>query len=55
MGVKMKKCPYCETTIVTPYGSREVVNGIKIIVLYCPNCHKILGAVNAESERTIVI
>jgi len=39
------KCPYCEKTFASPMTSRVGVNGAVAILLGCPYCHKMLGAV----------
>jgi hypothetical protein len=46
----MPKCPYCEKNIVNFAGRKETVDNIRILVLFCPHCYKVLGAVNAEQE-----
>jgi len=40
------KCPHCGKTMASPYGRSVNVNGADIIILTCPICQAILGAVN---------
>lgn len=47
----MEKCPHCDERISAPSGTIHTVLGIKVLVLYCPRCSKILGAVNAEPSE----
>ena len=48
----MEKCPHCNEHISAPSGTTHTVHGIKVLVLYCPSCNKVLGAVNAEPRET---
>jgi len=47
----MEKCPHCDEHISALGGTTHTVHGIKVLVLYCPRCNKILGAVNGESPE----
>ena len=40
------KCPHCSSSVSCPTGQQACVNGTDILMLLCPNCHNILGAVN---------
>ena len=44
----MEKCPHCDEHISAPGGTTHTVHEIKVLVLFCPHCYKVLGAVNAE-------
>jgi len=46
------KCPHCEETVIQPIGRRADIRGsdgrpigLQVLLLYCPFCLKILGAV----------
>lgn len=48
------KCPYCGETVTSPFG-RDVNatvshRGMDVIMLYCPHCKAILGAVNKPKD-----
>ena len=41
------KCPHCGERVSWPRGKLDYVEGVPVIILYCPDCQAILGAVNA--------
>jgi len=43
----MLHCPECKSIIVAPFGITTTVSGVRILMLYCVNCHCYLGSVNA--------
>ena len=40
------KCPKCSKVVTTPASDSAMVQGKHILVLSCPHCEAILGAVN---------
>ena len=47
----MPKCPHCEKDAVNLAGRKETVDNVSVLVLFCPHCHKVLGAVNAAQAE----
>jgi endogenous inhibitor of DNA gyrase (YacG/DUF329 family) len=47
-----RKCPHCGKSIIAPmaWNTNVVVDGgrLSVVILTCPNCQTILGAVNAK-------
>ena len=44
------KCPYCDNMIGEPLHWNHLVDGIRVMMLYCPFCSKVLGVVNVSAE-----
>ena len=40
------KCPQCSSPVLCPTGREVCVNGVDVLMLACPDCHNVLGAVN---------
>ena len=45
----MSICPYCDWKFTTPVMRRVRVNGDRILLILCPECHRVLGCV-ADTE-----
>lgn len=45
------KCPHCERTIEAPLGKDMKVSGVDTVILICPSCQAILGAVAKPLPR----
>ncbi len=40
------KCPHCNATSVV--GRRRNIMGVRVVMIICGSCQKVLGAVNGD-------
>lgn len=42
----MNRCPHCNNPIGSPFVTVENAAGVDYLLLSCPSCNKVIGAIN---------